>query len=50
MALIFMECSKIRKKFVDKYVKRNYNTYGIPAEPLLCMLNSGGFFFFRGIF
>lgn len=49
MTLIIMEYLKIRKKFVDKYVKRTYNSYGIPAEPLLCMLNSGGFFFLWGI-
>lgn len=48
MTLIIMGCLKIRKKFVDKCVKRTYNIYSIPARPLLSKPKCGGFFFFGG--
>jgi hypothetical protein len=40
--------SRKKKNYVDKYFKNIYDTNSIPAEPLLCMLNCGGFFFLRG--
>jgi hypothetical protein len=38
------------KKCVDKYCEDTYNINRMPAEPLHCMLNTGGFFYLRGIF
>jgi hypothetical protein len=40
----------LKKKYcVDKSLNTIYNTNSIPAEPLPCMLNCGGFFFLRDI-
>jgi hypothetical protein len=41
---------KIKKKYVqvDKSTKSHYNVRGRPTEPLLGMLNFGGYFKARG--